>query len=231
MAIDMVVTFHNSGQIATLVQQQLLHGSAKFISQQLVFVDGSYELSVPPAAFEIFKSEYKDRVYYSVHTKEGKLISGGDELVPYQGVLGIEEEVFFEDRLLGEPVRVIVFAHALTDSTSGDFAITQVAQTMRGHGEFRDDLLWSTIRGHLLVLAITIIALFTAFHWTLRPLMKFGQALLQRQPGSLEILEQENAPTELEPIVHAMNDYVARLGHTLSSYEKFVSDTAHHLRT
>ena len=55
--------------------------------------------------------------------------------------------------------------------------------------------------------------------------------MLQRQPGSLEKLEKDHAPTELEPVIHALNDYAARLGNTLSSYEKFVSDTAHHLRT
>ncbi|MEI7611836.1 MAG: sensor histidine kinase [Betaproteobacteria bacterium] len=231
MAMDLAVTYHNSGQIATLVQQQLLHGSAKIISQQLVYTEGSYELSVPPAAFELFKSRHKDRVYYSVHTKEGNLISGGDELPPYTGSLEIEDEHYFESLVLGEPVRVIAFAHALTNSSSGDFAITQVAQTLRGHEEFREDLLWSTIRGHLLLLSIMIVALLIALHWTLNPLMEFGRTLSQRQPGSLEKLEKENAPTELEPIIHAMNDYVVRLGHTLSSYEKFVSDTAHHLRT
>ena len=231
MAIDLVVTYHSSGQIATLVQQQLLHGSAKFISQQLVFIDGSYELSVPPAAFELFKSEYKDRVFYSVHTKEGKLISGGDELPPYQGSLQIEEEEYFVTSLFGEPVRVIAFAHALTNSSSGDYAITQVAQTLRGHEEFREELLWSTIRGHLILMSVTIIALFIALHWTLNPLKEFGRTLLQRQPGSLEKLQNDHAPTELEPVIQALNDYAARLGNTLSSYEKFVSDTAHHLRT
>ncbi|MEI7430275.1 MAG: sensor histidine kinase [Betaproteobacteria bacterium] len=231
MSIDLVITFQNSSQIATLVQQQLLHGSAKMISQQLTFAEGSYEISVPPAAFELFKSKYRDRVFYSLHTKEGRLISGGEELPPYPNPLEIEEEKFFETTLLGEPVRVIAFAHSLTNSTSGDFAITQVAQTLRGHDEFRDSLLWSTIRAHLLLLSITTLALFIALHWTLNPLIEFGRTLLERQPGSLEKIEKAQAPTELEPVIEALNDYVSRLGSTLASYEKFVSDTAHHLRT
>jgi two-component system sensor histidine kinase TctE len=231
MSIDLVVTAHNSSQIATLVQQQLLHGSAKMISQQLVFADGSYEISVPPAAFELFKSKYRDRVFYAVHTKEGQLISGDDELLPYTGALDIDEEKFFELVVHDEPVRVIAFAHALTNSTSGDYAITQVAQTLRGHGEFRDGLLWSTIFAHLLMLSITTSALFIALHWTLKPLIGFSQRLLQRQPGSLEQIDKEDAPSELEPVIHSLNDYVSRLRSTLSSYEKFVSDTAHHLRT
>jgi two-component system sensor histidine kinase TctE len=231
MVIDLIVTSHNSSRIATLVQQQLLHGSAKMISQQLVFADGSYEISVPPAAFELFKSKYRDRVFYAVHTKEGRLIAGGDELLPYPGALDIEDEKFFATQVHGEAVRVVALAHALTNSTSGDFAITQVAQTLRGHDEFRDSLLWPTILAHLLLLSITTSALFIALHWTLEPLIKFGRTLRQRQPGSLEKIDTDDAPSELEPVIQSLNDYVSRLGSTLASYEKFVSNTAHHLRT
>ena len=231
MAIDLVVTYHNSSVIATLVQQQLLHGSAKIISEQLVFADGSYEISVPPAAFELFDSQYKDRVFYAVHTKEGKLIAGGDELPPYEAPLQIDEASYFIARLHDGPARVIAYAHALTNSSTGDFAITQVAQTLRGHNEFRDGLIWSTIRGHLVLLVIMAVSLVMALRWTLSPLEEFSRTLARRQTGSLEKVGEEHAPTELEPVIHALNDYVTRLDHTLSSYEKFVSNTAHHLRT
>ena len=140
MAIDLWVVYKDAEQAATSVQQQLLHASAKMISQQLVFIDGDYELNVPPAALELFKSVYRDRIYYAVHTSEGKLISGGDELSPQDGPVQIEEDRFHLARINDEPVRVIVFAHLLTHSSSGEYAVTQVAQTLRGHGEFRDAL-------------------------------------------------------------------------------------------
>ena len=231
MAIDLWVVYNDSEKIATSVQQQLLHGSAKMISQQLVFIDGDYELNVPPAAFELFKSVYRDRIYYAVHTSDGKLISGGDEISPYAGSVQVEEDVFYLAQINGEPVRVIVFAHLLTHSSSGEYAVTQVAQTLRGHAEFRDSLVLTTIRSHLLLLLITLTSMIFALRWTLKPLMAFGQTLSQREPGSLNRLELDAAPSELEPVVHALNDYAERLGQTLSAYEKFVSNTAHHLRT
>ena len=231
MAIDLWVVYNDSEKIATSVQQQLLHGSAKMISQQLVFIDGDYELNVPPAAFELFKSVYRDRIYYAVHTSDGKLISGGDEISPYAGSIQIEEDDFYLAQIDGEPVRVIVFAHLLTHSSTGEYAVTQVAQTLRGHAEFRDSLVRTTIRSHLLLLLITLTSMIFALRWTLKPLMAFGQTLSQREPGSLNRLELDAAPSELEPVVHALNDYAERLGQTLSAYEKFVSNTAHHLRT
>lgn len=231
LSIDLTVIFLDSDNIATSVQKRILYGSAKIISEQLVFNDGAYEISVPPAAFELFKSKYKDRVFYSVHTKEGKLIAGGDELQPYKNKAHIDEEEFYMDTIEGNQVRVVAFAHALTNSSSGDYAITQVAQTLRGHHEFRDGLIQATIRSHLLLLSITVLSLFIALRLTLNPLMKFGQILSERKPGSLEKLEYHDTPTELEPVIHALNGYAEKLGQTLAAYEKFVSNTAHHLRT
>jgi two-component system sensor histidine kinase TctE len=231
LSIDLVVTYHGTEQIATTIQQQLLHGSAKMISEQLVFSDGGYEISVPPAAFELFKNKYKDRVYFSVRSKEGKLISGVDELASYERILPIEEERYFVARLNGEVVRVIAYAHALPNSSTGDYAVTQVAQTLYGHEDFRQGLFYAAIRRHLLLLLITIVALAISLRWTLSPLMEFSRELLQRQSGSLEKFAGDKAPSELDPLIDALNDYVERLNRTLSSYEKFVANTAHHLRT
>lgn len=231
LLIDIAVIYRNSESIATSVQKVLLHGSAEIISDQLFYNEGTYDISIPPAAFELFKSRHRDRVYYAVHSQTGTLIAGGDELPRYPNRTEIEEPIYFMTDIDGEPVRVIVFAHTLTNAPSEEFAITQVAQTLRGHDEFRDDLILSTVRGHLLVLSITVAALFIALRWTLQPLMRFSNMLSQRSPGSLDILDEQNAPTELQPVIHALNGYADKLRYTLSSYEKFVSNTAHHLRT
>ena len=231
VAIDLIGTYHSTDQIATTIQQQLLHGSAKMISEQLVFSDGGYEISVPPAAFELFENKFKDRVYFSVRSKDGKLIAGDDGLAAYAEALPIDEGRYFVAKLHGEVVRVIVFAHALPDSSTGDYAITQVAQTLFGHEDFREGLFFSAIGRHLLLLAITVASLVISLKWTLSPLKEFSRELLQRQSGSLEKLDGYNAPSELYPVIDALNEYVERLNRTLSSYEKFVANTAHHLRT
>ncbi|MES2068871.1 MAG: sensor histidine kinase [Pseudomonadota bacterium] len=230
-AVDLIVTYVSTDHIATLVQQQLLKGSAKIISEQLATIDGGYEISVPPAAFELFASEYQDRVFYSVRSKSGLLIAGDEELAIYQAPLQIEQEKYFNATIRGEPVRVIAYSHALPSTTSSDYAITQVAQTLRSHDAFKKDLFLLTMREHLILLSIVIIGLIIAFRWTLSPLIQFSEKLLQRQPGSLEKLDEKLAPIELRPVIFAMNDYVARLDKTLASYEQFVANTAHQLRT
>lgn len=230
IAIDLAVAYRGSGQVATLIQQQLLHGAATMISEQLTVADGEYEISVPPAAFDLLRNRFKDHVSYAIYGVGGQLIAGDDQLPVFQGEIGDEGEVFFLTRLRGETVRVIAYSHVIPTSAKGDTVITQVAQTLRNHDAFRDDLLRSTIRRHLLLMVVIFALLAVAFRWMLKPLVEFSAVLAARQPGSLEKLDENNAPSELDPVIHAMNDYVQRLDRSLSSYEKFVANTAHHLR-
>ncbi|MDR1934415.1 MAG: sensor histidine kinase [Candidatus Accumulibacter sp.] len=229
-AIDLAVSYRGSEQIATLVQQQLLHGAAAMISEHLTASEGAYEISVPPAAFELLRNDFRDRVYYAIYTPDGRLVAGDGQLPPYAGEIGSESETFFLTRLRDEAVRTIAYAYVIPSSPQGESVITQVAQTLRYHEQFRDELLSSTIRRHLYLLAVTFFFLAIAFRWMLKPLVEFSDTLKARQPGSLEKLDENDAPSELEPVIHALNNYAQRLNHTLQSYEKFVADTAHHLR-
>lgn len=229
--VDLIVSFHGADLVATLVQDQLLRGSARIISEQLSSADGIYEINVPPAAFELFASRYQDRVFYSVRSRGGILIAGDAELAAYPAHLTTDEGAYFSAVVRGTPVRVVAFKHALPSSGSNDYAITQIAQSLQGHDAFRNELLAVTLRQHLFLLALVSIALVVAFRWTLRPLIELGETLRQRQPGTLARLDATDMPVELKPIVVSVNEYVSRLDNTLDAYEIFVANTAHHLRT
>lgn len=230
-AIDLYFTYRATGHIATLVQEQLLKGSARIIAEQLVAQEDGYEISIPPAAFELFANQYQDHVFYSVRSKSGQLIAGDEELGNQAPTLGVEQERYFLATVRGEPVRVIAYAHAIPSANPSEFAVTQVAQTLQGHHAFREQLFFLAIREKFILVVIVTVGLFIAFGWTLSPLIRFGESLSRRQPGLLEQVDENQAPSELRPVIAALNNYVFRLNQTLVSYETFVANTAHQLRT
>ena len=126
---------------------------------------------------------------------------------------------------------MIVYEEVLANGVGNETSITQVAQTLHSHHAFRRDLFSRTIREHLILLAIVVFGLMVGLRWMMLPLIQFGEKLRHRRTGSLESLSAEDAPKELKPVIFAINDYVTRLNKTLSSYEQFVANTAHQLRT
>ncbi len=65
VAVDTWLTHRSSVDIASVVQDRLLLGSARMIAEQISFQNGAFEHEIPPAALELFQSQNADRIYYA----------------------------------------------------------------------------------------------------------------------------------------------------------------------
>jgi two-component system sensor histidine kinase QseC len=71
--------------------------------------------------------------------------------------------------------------------------------------------------------------------WTVRkglaPLRQLSHLLGQRRPQALEPLKIEHLPSEMEPVVQALNALFDRIEHMVAAERRFTADAAHELRT
>jgi two-component system, OmpR family, sensor histidine kinase TctE len=64
-----------------------------------------------------------------------------------------------------------------------------------------------------------------------RPVRELSAASCARARGDLSPLRRAGAPRELQPLVDATNQVMARLAHLLEHQKRFVRDASHQLRT
>jgi two-component system sensor histidine kinase QseC len=99
----------------------------------------------------------------------------------------------------------------------------------------RDAVLRAALGGALgpLVVALPLFAL--ALWWGVRravtPLRLLSRLLAERQPKALEPVVLDDAPTEMQPMLAALNDLLARIATLMESQQRFTADAAHELRT
>lgn len=65
----------------------------------------------------------------------------------------------------------------------------------------------------------------------LAPLKKLATTLRTRAPDSAETLNSENVPSEVRPLVDALNQLFTRTHDTMIRERRFTSDAAHELRS
>lgn len=101
--------------------------------------------------------------------------------------------------------------------------------------ESRASILRAALRGTLwpMALALPLLALVAwwAIHRGLLPLRQLGQMLAARQAHSLQPVVLAGAPTELGPMVDALNGLFDRIATLLEGERRFTADAAHELRT
>ena len=83
---------------------------------------------------------------------------------------------------------------------------------------------------------LVILPLLGALVWLtvrrgLRPLTSLTSAVRARTPAALQPLPESSLPEEVQPLVHALNDLLGRLGRAMAAQKGFIADAAHELRT
>jgi two-component system sensor histidine kinase QseC len=100
----------------------------------------------------------------------------------------------------------------------------------------REDLLKALLRGtlipFLLVLPIMGLLMWWAVRRGLAPLRDLSESLIRRKPNALTAIQLHNdVPSEIQPMLQALNDLFERIEYMLVSERRFTADAAHELRT
>jgi two-component system OmpR family sensor kinase len=109
--------------------------------------------------------------------------------------------------------------------------VIQVAQPLRVRERLAAQQALRTLLPFTLVLPILGVLIWVIVGRGLRPLDQVAHAVSERSARALTPLSAAGLPVEVRPLVQALNDLLARLGHSIEAQRNFVADAAHELRT
>lgn len=109
--------------------------------------------------------------------------------------------------------------------------VIQVAQPMRVRERQAVDLALRTLTPFALLLPMLALIIWFAVGHALEPVKRLTQLVKVRKVTALDPLPDEHLPSEVQPLVGALNDLLGRLGAALERERGFLADAAHELRT
>jgi two-component system, OmpR family, sensor histidine kinase QseC len=115
------------------------------------------------------------------------------------------------DTALGHTVRVFEQANTRSDLVSG--VASRIA------------------RPTLIALPVLALLVWLSIGWSLAPLRTLSSAIRARDINRLEPVDIGHVPTEVRPLVDAINLVLSRLGHSIERERAFTADAAHELKT
>lgn len=229
--LDAWVTYRDAIGTATVVQERMLLGAARMIGEQVRLEEGVVQVVIPPAALELFASPSRDRVFYRISEKDGELLSGYYDLPLPPRHPSAEEAIFFDTTQRDRQVRAVAFAQPVLAAPDLGPILIEVAQTLQGRDALAREIWHTAVRRQAGLLALVSVLLWLGLRRGILPLITLRDRILERKPGTLERQDDSAVPSELQPLVNALNGYVERLNRHMSDQERFIANAAHQLRT
>src|SRR5262249_19826667 len=109
--------------------------------------------------------------------------------------------------------------------------VIQVAQPMRVRERQAVELALRTLTPFVLLMPMLVVFIWLAVGHALEPLKRLTSLVKARKVTALDPLPDARLPTEVQPLVGALNDLLGRLGAALERERGFLADAAHELRT
>jgi two-component system sensor histidine kinase QseC len=207
-------------ELDELLDAHLAQAAALLVAQQSHEIDEVHDLHAP------ILHRYAPKVAFQVF-HEGRLGLKSDNapVEPMSGDRNTFADGFRTVHIAGQPWRVF--------TTSGADADVQVL--VGEQASSRSAILWAVLRSTLgpMLLALPLLALaaWGAVARGLAPLRRLGDVLARRRPEALQPIEIPNAPSEMAPLLGALNQLFERISTLLDAERRFTSDAAHELRT
>lgn len=219
-----------AGGVANAAQDGLLGSSAIAIAEQLKLVNGQPYVDLPYSAFATLATSGEERVFYSVRGTDGTLVTGYEILPTHAEIGSVDQPAFYLTTVDDEQVRAVALTRRiLSGGASVDLTVT-VAQTRDSYQALSAQIALAAALVGTGFLVVAGALGFAAVRHALAPLRGLGEVLSQRQADDFEALRAP-VPSEVQPLVDALNGFVERLRITLSTSERFITQAAHRIRT
>lgn len=109
--------------------------------------------------------------------------------------------------------------------------VIQVAQPMQLRNRMATTAALRSVMPFAALLPLLLLVVWITVGAGLRPLARVTHALAARGAGALAPVPAADLPSEVMPMVEALNDLLARLDAALTRERRFTADAAHELRT
>ena len=117
----------------------------------------------------------------------------------------------------------------ILETTDGAYRI-QLAQSIRKRDKEALEIARKTTLPLALVFPLLLVAIYLSVRRGLKPLDELADEVLCRSPENLSLLPDKATPSEVQPLVTALNRLIFRVNNSLENERRFTADAAHELR-
>lgn len=188
---------------------------------------GRVELDLSDQAERILRVNRTDEVFYVVRDAAGNTIAGDIDFPAFAPYTASQKAVPFMSNVRQSHVRAVALRAEV-----GEHSIwIGVAETLSKRRQIQSRILFALVGLETLLVVASLAIIWFAVSEGLFPLQRVRHLLDKRSAGDLSSVEEKDMPSELRPLLGAINGLLGRVHKFGRERQAFLADIAHQLRT
>jgi two-component system sensor histidine kinase TctE len=233
-SVSTVIAYDIAKRFVNLAYDRALLEAALDVGRQVKVINDRIYLDLPEVALQILQTRESGGLYYLVTGPEEEFVSGEPDLPrpPAEIPETTADRVrYYDEEFRGREIRAVALRAPVEPGTGKGAVQIHVAERVTARDEFARQIMLRMVLPQGILILLAGFAVWYGVGRGLAPLSTLRREIESRSHRDLSALSEEQAPQEVRPLIHAMNDLLARLATAIAAQQRFIADAAHQLRT
>jgi two-component system, OmpR family, sensor histidine kinase TctE len=230
-SVSTIIDYDIAKRFVNLAYDRALLEAALDIGRQVKVANNQIYVDLPEVAMQFLQTRESGGLYYLVSGPKDEFITGEPDLPRLPGDVAADRVRYYDDEFRGQLIRAVALRVPVDPGTGQGAVQIQVAERLTARDQFAREIILRMVVPQALLILLAGLAVWYGVGRGLAPLSSLRREIESRSHRDLSALSEEQAPQEVQPLIRAMNDLLARLAGAISAQQRFIADAAHQLRT
>lgn len=230
--MSIAITYVVAQNLANIPYDLSLANALQVLGQQVEANEDIVALRMSSPARLALRIRENDGVFWKAVSPSGELLGGDGELpTPERTASDQLNTVYYQNHALRDFEIRIAYTWMDFSARGAGTVLLVAAESVDRRTQLANDIIKGVIIPQFIVLPIAVLLVWFGLSRGVAPINALQRRLRARRPDDLSPIDERLAPTEIGPLITAMNDLLSRLEATLLAQQRFVADAAHQLKT
>jgi len=230
-AVSTVIDYDIAKRFVNLAYDRALLEAALDIGRQVKVINNQITVDLPEVALQFLQTRESGSLHYLVTGPKDEFVTGEPDLPRLPGDASSDRVRYYDDEFRGLEIRAVALRVPVEPGSGQGAVQIQVAERVTARDEFARQIILRMALPQAVLILLAALAVWYGVGRGLAPLSTLRREIESRSHRDLSALPEEQAPQEVQPLIRAMNDLLARLAGAISAQQRFIADAAHQLRT
>ncbi len=232
-----ISAYYSANHFANLAYDRALFRVALALADEVEVSAGRMVVDLPDSALNLLEYDKDDYIYYQILDQNHEVLLGEDALPLPKVMPATGQHVYYDAKFNNKLLRIVVFNLPL-DSIAANVgarakgnATILIGETTAKRDKMAHDIIAIMLIPQILLIVLVTFLVNLGIKRGLVSLDKLKDLIARRLPTDTHPLVEQDAPQELQPLLHAMNDLLVKEKAGVDERRHFLANAAHQLKT